>query len=71
MLLYLSRLLSLPNEATTLAEEHDFELAGYIINAEPEDLRPARIVKVATIQNKIVLPTTAPIWEQVTLTYFT
>ena len=55
----------MPKEAKELAEERDFELAGYVINAEPESFRAPRIVRVATIQNKIVLPTTDPIPEQV------
>ena len=47
------------------ADANDFELAGYSFTATPEETRPPRIVRVAAIQNKIVLPTTAPITKQV------
>eukprot|EP00058_Branchiostoma_floridae_P009320 XP_002594808.1 hypothetical protein BRAFLDRAFT_269635 [Branchiostoma floridae] len=57
--------LNLPAEAVKLANERKFELAGYGMQAVPEQLRPARLVRVGAVQNKIVLPTSAPIAEQV------
>lgn len=47
------------------ASERDFELQGYVFEAAPEQLRPPRIVRVGLIQNKIVLPTDAPVLDQV------
>lgn len=58
--------LDLPADATKLASERDFELQYHGIKAKPEQLRPPSIVRVGVIQNKIILPTTAPIKEQVT-----
>ena len=63
----LSRSLELPSDAVAEAGDKDFELCGYGFTAEAEEVRPARIVRVAVIQNKIVLPTTAPILDQVDL----
>ncbi|XP_019620195.1 PREDICTED: beta-ureidopropionase-like [Branchiostoma belcheri] len=56
--------LSLPAEAVKLAEERKFELAGYGTQAGREQLRPARVVRVGAVQNKIILPTSAPVAEQ-------
>lgn len=42
----------------------DFELKGYIFESEKEQLRTERRVRVAVIQNGIVLPTTAPVEDQ-------
>lgn len=47
------------------ATERDFELKGYRFEAAPEQLRPPRRVRVGLIQNRIVLPTDAPIRDQV------
>ena len=47
------------------AKSKDIELAGYKICAGLEQLRKPRIVRIGAIQNKIILPTTAPIAEQV------
>ena len=35
-----------------------------MIEAKPEELRPAKRVRVGLIQNKIVLPTNAPLADQ-------
>ena len=51
------------------ANAKNVELAGYKIHASPEELRKPRIVRIGAVQNKIVLPTTAPVAEQV-VTYF-
>ena len=40
------------------------ELAGYKINASPEQLRKPRIIRIGAVQNKIVSSTTAPVAEQ-------
>jgi len=42
----------------------DAELKGYRFDAAVENLRPPRRVRVGLIQNRIVLPTTAPVLEQ-------
>ncbi|XP_066300681.1 beta-ureidopropionase-like [Branchiostoma lanceolatum] len=57
--------LALPTEAVKLAEARKFELAGYGMQVVQEQLRPARMVRVAAVQNKVILPTSAPIAEQV------
>ena len=46
------------------AKDNDFQIQGYQIKAQPEQLRRPRKVRIAGIQNKIVLPTTAPVGEQ-------
>ena len=60
------RSLDLPSSALALAQEKDFEVTGYVFDgALPEDTRAPRVVRVGCIQNKIVLPTTASVSEQV------
>lgn len=59
------RKLNLPQSAIDAAVEQDFDLKGYVFEASPEQLRPPRTVRVGLIQNKIVLPTDAPVLEQV------
>ncbi|XP_053135674.1 beta-ureidopropionase [Hemicordylus capensis] len=59
------RPLDLSSVAASAAAERSFELQGYGFEAEPEQLRPPRVVRVGLIQNKIVLPTDAPVAEQV------
>jgi beta-ureidopropionase len=54
----------LNGKALQLAEKNNFQLAGYAFDALPESVRAPRKVRVAAIQNAIVLPTTAPIAEQ-------
>ncbi|KAK7146168.1 hypothetical protein R3I93_013800 [Phoxinus phoxinus] len=58
--------LILPEGAIEAAAEQDFDLKGYVFEASPEQLRPPRTVRVGLIQNKIVLPTDAPVLEQIT-----
>lgn len=60
------RPLDLPPLTLDLAQEKEFDVAGYGFTAQKEDTRPPRVVRVGLIQNKIVLPTTASITEQVT-----
>ncbi|XP_054852458.1 beta-ureidopropionase [Eublepharis macularius] len=59
------RPLDLPSVATSAAAERNFELLGYGFQAEPEQLRQPRVVRVGLIQNKIPLPTSALVAEQV------
>ena len=40
--------------ASKIASENDFELAGYVFEAEPECTRSPRIVRVGLVQNRIV-----------------
>ncbi|KAI4797346.1 hypothetical protein KUCAC02_025167 [Chaenocephalus aceratus] len=57
--------LDLPAAAVSAASERDFELLGFGFEASPEQLRPARRTRVGLIQNQIVLPTDAPILDQI------
>lgn len=59
-----ARKLGFPAEALRSADSNDFELAGYQFSAAPEQERDPRIVRIGLVQNKIVLPTSAPIAEQ-------
>jgi beta-ureidopropionase len=56
--------LDLPPDALQSAAEKDFEMAGYMFSAAPEQERDPRVVRIGLVQNKIVLPTTAPVAEQ-------
>uniref|UniRef100_A0A8D0L9I3 Beta-ureidopropionase n=1 Tax=Sphenodon punctatus TaxID=8508 RepID=A0A8D0L9I3_SPHPU len=60
-----ARKLDLPPTAISAAVERDFDLQGYRFEAEPEQLRHPRVVRVGLIQNKIPLPTDALVAEQV------
>jgi len=55
----------LPTFAVEKARDQNFEIAGYVIDAPSESVRPPRVVRVGLIQNKIVLPTTDPVLKQV------
>lgn len=59
-----SRKLQLPIEAVELSEIENFDLQAYGIDAAEEQTRNKRLVRVAAIQNQIVLPTTAPVTKQ-------
>ena len=59
------RKLDLPDSALEEADQKDFEVQGYGFDAAREDTRAPRVVRVGLIQNKIVIPTTAPVSEQV------
>ncbi len=39
-------------------------MQAYGIDAAPEQLRAKRLVRIGAIQNKIVLPTTEPVYRQ-------
>jgi len=56
--------LELPEEALKLAEEKNFELAGYKFAVQEEQLRKPHVVRIGAVQNKIVLPTSAPLANQ-------
>lgn len=58
------RSLRFADDLLHFASEHDFELKGYLFECDKEQLRVERRVRVAVIQNAIVLPTTAPVAEQ-------
>lgn len=60
-----NRALGFPASAVEAARERDFELKGYRFDAVQEQLRPPRRVRVGLIQNHIVLPTDAPVLDQV------
>nr|XP_014099409.1 beta-ureidopropionase [Bactrocera oleae] len=57
-------ILELPASAVALAVDNDFEIKGYRISAQTEQIRKPRIVRVGAVQNSIVLPTTAPVDKQ-------
>lgn len=56
--------LQLSEESKAIAEAKDFELKGYKMECPVDQLRAPRIVRVGAVQNKIILPTDAPISEQ-------
>ncbi|KAL6734648.1 hypothetical protein Aduo_005165 [Ancylostoma duodenale] len=56
--------LQISSDARQMAEKGGYEVQGYEISAQPEQLRAPKKVRVACIQNSIVLPTTAPVEEQ-------
>ena len=62
---YFPRVLELPSEACSLAQEKDFEIKAYGIGAAKEQTNPPRLVRVAVVQNVILRPTTDPIKDQV------
>ena len=57
--------LDLPPSALEMATLGNFALAGHKIEASVEQLRQPRIVRIGAIQNRIILPTDAPISAQV------
>lgn len=60
-----TRKLNLPLSVVDAAVNGGFDLQGYAFDAAQEQLRHPRIVRVGLIQNRIVLPTDAPVGEQV------
>ena len=59
------RCLDLPDRALSLAEEKNFEIKAYSIGAAKEQTRPSRLVRIAVVQNSIVLPTSVHVKDQV------
>merc|ERR1711970_1123846 len=60
-----ARPLDIGEECARSAGDGGYEVAGWVIDAQQEETRPPRKVTIALIQNKIVLPTDAPISEQI------
>ena len=60
-----AKILELSQEARESARVKDFELRGWSMPASPEETSPPRNVTIALVQNKVVLPTDAPVLEQV------
>jgi len=58
--------LELSEATVSRAGDEDYQVAGWRMTAEPEETRPTREVRIGLIQNKIILPTDAPIGQQVT-----
>jgi len=57
--------LPLSEECISRAGEDGYELAGWKMEADVEETRPPRNITLALIQNQIVLPTDAPIIDQI------
>ena len=58
--------LEITKEMKETSRAKDFELQKWSISALPEmEPRPPREVSIALVQNRVVLPTEAPILEQV------
>ena len=64
-LFFLNSKLELPEGALKMAAHGNFELAGYKFDVQEEQMRRPRIVRIGAVQNKIVLPTSAPLASQV------
>lgn len=58
------RNLDLSADVFEYAKSKDFEVKAYKFEAQAEELRAPRLVRVGIIQNKMVLPTTAPVADQ-------
>lgn len=58
------RPLSFPQSAIDISKTGGFDIKGYIIDAESEELRPPRIVRVGIAQNSIPRPTTDSVASQ-------
>ena len=57
--------LELPPKANAIAQSKQFAIAGYKIDTAAEQLRQPRIIRIGAIQNRIILPTDAPVLDQV------
>uniref|UniRef100_A0A8C6WYT7 Beta-ureidopropionase n=1 Tax=Neogobius melanostomus TaxID=47308 RepID=A0A8C6WYT7_9GOBI len=57
--------LDLPSCAVESASEREFELKGFRFEASPEQLRAPRVIRVGLVQHHTVLPTDAPVLEQI------
>jgi len=56
--------LPITKDAADLATKYNFEIVASKIEAEPEQLRPPRIVRMGIIQNAIATPTSDPVLDQ-------
>ena len=61
--------IKLPESATQLAKANNFELKAYKFEAQKEDVRQQRVVRVGAIQNSIAVPTTEPVSVQIKAIY--
>jgi len=55
--------IELPKEALEIAKKFDFDLVGYKIAAQKEELRHPKIVRIGAVQHAIKTPTDAPVSE--------
>ena len=58
------RSLDVPPECTAAADAGDFDLKAYQFLGAREQMRPDRVTRLGLVQNKIVLPTDAPVEDQ-------
>ena len=58
------RSLDVPPECTAAADAGDFDLKAYQFLGAREQTRPDRVTRLGLVQNKIVLPTDAPVEDQ-------
>ena len=65
--LNISRQLDLSEATVSRAGDEDYQVTGWRMEADTEETRPVREVRIGLIQNKIVLPTDAPINQQVSM----
>eukprot|EP00300_Choanocystis_sp_HF-7_P003849 c12928_g1_i1.p1 GENE.c12928_g1_i1~~c12928_g1_i1.p1 ORF type:complete len:403 (-),score=82.76 c12928_g1_i1:17-1198(-) len=56
--------LAVPAEVTAMSERYDFEVRAFAKKAAKESTRRPKTVRVAVVQNSVVLPTTEPIEAQ-------
>jgi dihydropyrimidinase len=56
--------LKINDQSLKISSLNNFEIKLYKINAAQEQTRQARIVRIGAIQNKIILPTTEPVNQQ-------
>jgi len=59
--------LEIPDEAKELSKRENFDLQAYALDAAVEQTRAKRIVRIGAIQHQIVLPTDAPVIQQVNI----
>lgn len=58
------RPITFSKEVLEFADQNNFEIKGYVFEAEKEQLRPERKVRLGLIQHSIALPTTASVEAQ-------
>lgn len=54
----------LDEKVRSTATDKGFDLKAFAFKAAPEQMRQPRVVRIGLIQNRIVLPTTAPYVDQ-------
>eukprot|EP00126_Sphaerothecum_destruens_P002474 Sdes_comp15910_c0_seq1m5036 len=55
----------IPKRVQEHSKKENYDVQAYKFDSHPEELRPARIVRVACIQHQLVLPTWDPISKQI------